>query len=276
MKKALLISLGILFFATAAIVMNPIDLLLEKMIFFPTDDTYITPDRMGLSYEDIHFPTEDGLTLHGWFVPSDKEDAITLLFFHGNAGNITHRTENVMFLHRLGLSVFIIDYRGYRLSEGLPSEKGLYLDGEAAYRHLKERSDINHDKIAFFGRSLGGAVAIDLASKVSCAALVIESSFVSSKSVAKDIFPLLPTYLAMGERFANLSKLKTINIPLLILHGTDDEIIPYKQGELLFEGANEPKSFYPIKGAGHNDTYIRGGKPYFETIISFLNKYIPE
>jgi fermentation-respiration switch protein FrsA (DUF1100 family) len=243
----------------------------RKMIFFPTSALTYTPADVGLHYEDVHIQTSDGVALHGWLVPCAGAKA-TLLFFHGNAGNIGDRVENVKRLHDLGLQVFILDYRGYGRSEGRPSERGLYEDAQAAYAHLASRDDVDPERIAIFGRSLGGAVAVDLSSRVPCWRLILESTFSSAPDMAARMIPFLPMGRLITERFESKSKIDKVSAPLLQFHGTQDEIVPYALGERLFQAAREPKEFVPIRGATHNDTYLVGGRPYFEKIKQFLSE----
>lgn len=241
----------------------------RRMIFFPSRILAYTPADVGLAYEDVRIRTSDGVILHGWMIPCDGAE-VTLLFLHGNGGNIGDRVENLKRLHEVGLRVFILDYRGYGLSEGSPSEKGLYEDAKAAYAHLLSRQDVNCDRIAIFGRSLGGAVAVDLASKVPCWRLILESTFSSAPDMAVSILPFLPLGRLMTERFDSESKMGSVRAPLLQFHGTRDETVPYKLGQKLFRAARDPKEFVPIPGATHNDTYIVGGGAYFEKIRNFL------
>ncbi len=241
----------------------------RKLIFFPTFTLVYTPADAGMAYEDVRFRASDGVTLHGWMVPSPGSD-VTLLFLHGNAGNIGDRVENVQRLHTSGLNVFIPDYRGYGLSEGSPSEQGLYDDAQAAYALLRSRGDVDPERIAIFGRSLGGAVAVDLASRVPCYRLILESTFTSAGDMAASMLPFLPMKRIMTERFDSAGKIGRIRAPLLQFHGTRDEIVPYRLGRALHELAPEPKEFVPIPGAMHNDTYFVGGRDYFEKIRSFL------
>ncbi len=244
----------------------------RSMLYYPTSMLEMTPKDMGLVYRDVFLETSDKVKLHGWFVPRSNAKA-TLLFLHGNAGNISHRVDNIRRLHELGLNVFIPDYRGYGKSEGKPSEKGLYRDAQAAFSHLLSRSDIDTQRIAVFGRSLGGAVAVDLCSRVDCQRLILESTFTSMADMSREVFPFLPVGRFLPEKYASKSKLENIRIPLLQFHGISDEIIPFKLGQALFESAPGPKEFVPIPGAGHNNTYEVGGTWYFEKIREFLTEY---
>jgi hypothetical protein len=243
----------------------------DNFIYFPAkypEGNWRIKDQ--LPAEDCYFKTRDGLKLHGWFVNSSGAKS-TLLWLHGNAGNITHRLDNLVKLHRLGVNVFIIDYRGYGQSQGHPSEQGLYNDAQAAYDYLLQTRRINAQNIYFFGRSLGGAVAIDLALKNSCAGVIAESTFTSLPDIGRELYPFLPVKLVTRERYDSLAKIAKIKVPILILHGDADEIVYIEHGRRLFEAANQPKEFYSIKGAGHNDTYMVGGMAYFEKIREFID-----
>ncbi len=251
----------------------------KKLIFFPdkSNDTTM-PDAYGLDYNDVTFRTEDGLNLNGWFVPGKKsspdDNLHTLLWFHGNAGNINRRLDNIKMLHdRVPVNVFIIDYRQFGKSEGKISEQGTYLDAKAALSYLHSRKDINNENIIFFGRSLGSAVAVDLAVKEKCCALILETPFTSIKEMGKKLYPFLFMNLHfLRTKYDSLSKISKIKVPTLIMHGDKDELVPIEQGKMLYEKANEPKEFYTIPGAMHNDTHIVGGEEYFDVIKSFISK----
>ena len=242
-------------------------------IYFPEQALAATPSEAGLAYEDVSFTTEDGVTLHGWFVPGRGD--VTWLWFHGNAGNVSDRLGNLKQLHdRLGVNVFLFDYRGYGQSEGTPSEEGLYLDAEAALAYLNSREDVRSDRIVYFGRSLGAAVAVDLAGHQPAHGLILESPLPSVAFVARQV-SLLPAWLVqriLRARYDALSKIADVAVPLLVLHGDEDDIVPLDAGRRLFEAAQEPTQFYVIPGAGHNDTYVVGGGPYFAVLASFLEQ----
>lgn len=240
----------------------------ESFIFYPDDYFIGDPSDWGMPFEDVYFSTGDGLTLNGWFVPGEKE--MTWLMFPGNAGNISYRLDNLRLLHhRLSLNIFIFDYRGYGRSQGRPSEEGTYLDAEAALTYLRSRRDIDPEAIIFFGRSLGSAVAVNLATKHKCLGLILESPPTSLVGMMKRLFPSLPPE-ELPIKYDSLSKIKRISVPLLILHGDCDEVVPFFMGRKLYEAANEPKQFYTIENAGHNDTYMVGGEEYFQAIASFI------
>ena len=228
---------------------------------------------VGLTFEDIVFTTSDGVRLHGWFVPH-RDAHSTLVWFHGNAGNISHRVENIKLLHELvRVNVFIFDYRGYGRSEGRPSEEGTYLDGEAALALIGNKlGDEKRKKIVLFGRSLGAAIATEMATRVDSQALILESPFVSIAEMARSMLPFLPIGPFLKTRYDVREKIKKTRLPLLVLHGDRDEIVPIEQGKKVFDAAPEPKKFFTITGAGHNDTYAVGGANYFHQWKEFIDQ----
>lgn len=247
----------------------------NKIIYHPYKhpDGYWEPESLGLKVEDVYFESGDGVKLHGWYVPAGKPVA-TLLWFHGNAGNLTHRLDNIIELRRLKLNIFIFDYRGYGRSEGKPDQPGLYLDSQAAYDTLVRTKNISPENLILFGRSLGGVCALEVASKNPAAGLILESTFTSAKDMADTIFPFFPLKFLIKSKYDAIGRVSSVKIPKLFLHGTEDEIVPYKMGRKLYEAAAGPKEFYDIKGAGHNDTWQTGGKAYFDAIERFIQKNI--
>ena len=239
-------------------------------VYIPSRNLEAKPSDMGLSYEDVVLTTEDMVSLHAWWVPSDKPVA-TLLFCHGNAGNISHRLESIRIFHELDLNVLIFDYRGYGRSTGRPSEEGTYRDARAAYAHARS---IGHP-VVIFGRSLGGAIAIDLASRVDdAAALIVESSFTSTVAVGKDIYPFLPVTWIVTILYDSISKIPAVRCPVLVIHSPDDDIIPYHHGRELFEAAPETKHFLEISG-DHNGGFFDSGSVYTDGIRRFLADVLP-
>ena len=241
------------------------------MVFYPISQMDATPEDWGLEYEDIALQAADGARLHGWFVPRADSERV-LLFFHGNAGNISHRGDSVAIFHQLGLNVFIIDYRGYGKSEGKPSEIGLYEDARSAWRYLTETKKYHKDNIVVFGRSLGGIVATNLASEYQPGALILESTFSSAKDMASEIFPLMSYFVPMRFEFNCVERVQHVSSPVLVLHSPDDEIIPYRLGEKVYQTANEPKSFVKLKGS-HNTGFMSSQPDYQEAIKKFLIKF---
>jgi fermentation-respiration switch protein FrsA (DUF1100 family) len=193
------------------------------------------------------------------------------VWFHGNAGNISHRVENIKLLHdKVKVNIFIFDYRGYGRSEGSVSEAGTYQDGAAALQFVRKQPGVEAENLIIFGRSLGAAVAAEMASRFDSRGLILESPFISIREMAKSVFPLLPIGPLLQTRYDNLEKIVKIKVPLLVLHGDRDEVIPYEHGKRVFAAAPGPKDFYTINGAGHNDTYIVGGDAYFQRLRSFI------
>jgi fermentation-respiration switch protein FrsA (DUF1100 family) len=262
--------------------------IVSSFIYYPDPHWYLTPADLGLEAEEVRIVPEPGIELHAWFFPHqrpfdgpqgrpreglDAGPIATLLFCHGNAGNVSHRLENVHYLVQMGFQVLLFDYRGYGHSTGEPSEEGLYLDAAAAWAYLVQRGDTVGAPQIIFGRSLGGAVAVELATRVATSGLdspdglVIESTFTSIRTLARHMFasplPELPV------KYNSLGKIDRIGTPLLAIHGERDELIPYADGLALFEAAPEPKAWYPIRGAGHNDTYVIGGEAYFGRLAAF-------
>ena len=256
--------------------------LLERhMIFFPTRypegewDVERHPTDVGPVpwIKDCSFPTSDGLTLHGWFAgPHENGKPIAtrfvLLWFHGNAGNLTDRYDHLKVFIRIPIQVFIIDYRGYGKSDGSPSEEGLYRDADAAWSFLLKEKNFKPEQIILFGESLGGAVAVDLASRVKPAALILQSTFTSVPDMAAHHYPFIPRFL-IRTRMDSLSKIARVRCPMLILHGAQDDVVPIALDRRLFEAAPQPKEFCEIAGAGHNDMDLVGGEAYLECIRAF-------
>ena len=241
----------------------------NHFIYFPLRELEADPSSLVLPFDEVYFVTQDGVRLHGWFVPG--ESGLTLLWCHGNAGNISHRLENLALVHQeLGVNIFLFDYRGYGRSEGRPSEKGTYLDAEAALGYLNSREDVDSSRILYFGRSLGAAVAVELTTQQPPSALILESPFPSIAYMARRHYPFLPVWPLLRTKYDALSKMAQIDVPLLILHGDRDDIVPLEAGRKLFEAAGGDKAFYTIRDAGHNDTYLMGGQAYFDALRCFV------
>ena len=245
----------------------------SSLIYYPNmpgRNLVATPEDIGLSYQDVEFTTRDGIKLHGWFVENKIANG-TLLFFHGNAGNISHRLESIAIFHELGLNVFIIDYRGYGQSEGKVTETGTYRDAEAAWQYLTETRKINPRQVIIFGRSLGASIAAWLASKHTPSALILESGFSSVPSMAKRIYPFLPVGLLTYFSYDTREYIKNISCPLLLVHSKNDEIIPIDEGLEIFNAAPEAKQFLEIRG-GHNDGFLVSRSQYVAGLGSFIDE----
>jgi fermentation-respiration switch protein FrsA (DUF1100 family) len=226
----------------------------NSMIFFPSkypDGNWVLP---GMVHEDAEFQAPDGTKLHGWYVPHENPTA-TVLFLHGNAGNLSHRVDTLERLHRIaGASVLILDYRGYGRSEGSPSEKGILADARAARAWLAKKENIAEKEIVMMGESLGGGVAVDLASADGARALVLISTFNRLPDVAAYHYPIFPVRLLMRTRLDSESKIPRFHGPLLQFHGRTDTVIPFELAQKLFDAANEPKELVISDRHNHNDT----------------------
>lgn len=250
-------------------------LLQSQMIYHPAKLLVTDPSAAGLAFEDVIFETEDGLRLHGWFVSAASEDgAPTILYCHGNAGNISGRLEMIHFLHELGLNVFIFDYRGYGRSEGAPSETGTYRDASAAWRYLTETRGIEKGKIITMGRSLGGSIAAWLAARKDPAAAIIESSFTSAAQLAADLYPWLPVRWLIKYDYNTIAYLQNIKAPVFMAHSRDDEIVPFRHGKILFEAARKPKMFVELRGS-HASGFLETEMKYRRQLRAFLTKHTP-
>lgn len=246
-------------------------LLSEKgIVFFPDPHLIGTPRDFNLDYADAWFDTADGIRLHGWWVP--LPGAPTLLWFHGNAGNISHRLENLALLLRLvQVQVFIFDYREYGRSQGQITRAGTFLDAAAAYRYVTTDLAVPPGELILFGRSLGSALALDQAVRQPARSLILESAFTSSKDMLALYMPFLGFLLPQGPPYDSLGLISRLKIPVLIIHGERDEVIPLSMGQRLFAAAPEPKELYIIPRAMHNDTYIVGGPAYFDRLRRFCH-----
>jgi len=258
--------------AVLLVVVSAIMLLFErKLIYFPQRSHDILPRDLGLAFEDLSLTAEDGVRIHAFYLPPPGVPRWTVLLAHGNAGNMSHRLDRTLLLQsKLDAAVLLFDYRGYGRSEGSPDEEGTYRDARAAHRFLVEEKRVPPDRLVVFGESLGSAVALDLALSRPCRALVLESPFASVPAMARAVYPFLPLWPLVRTRYDNEAKAPRLTVPLLVLHGDRDEVVPFAQGRRVFEAAPGPKRFFAIPGAGHNDTYLVGGEAYWNAVRDFL------
>ena len=252
-------------------------LLQPKLLFRPFPEMIGDPSHWGMNFEDVWLTTADGVRLHGWFLPAQppfapqrRASPHTLLFLHGNAGNVSHRGASMAIFAELGLDVLLIDYRGYGQSEGRPSEIGLYQDARAAWDWLTQARGVAPADIVVFGRSLGGAVAAELAAQVQPGALIVESSFADLDAMAKLHYPLLTRLVPLRYHFPAADHLRQVQAPVLVLHSPDDQVVPYEQGRALFAAANEPKRFVDLTG-GHNEGFLDSQPHYQRALADFLD-----
>ena len=255
--------------------------------------------------EDVFFPAADGVRLHGWYCrpvrkqggrleplpgpagigesenrstgdpppspdsPPRPSGLPVLIWFHGNALSVDNRYDMIRMLIAIPVEIFIIDYRGFGRSEGSPSEEGLYRAADGAWDWLTKTRGIPPGRIVIFGKSLGGGPAVDLAARVEAAGLIVQSCFTSMPDMAGEIYPFVPRFLVRTQ-FDSIGKIGRVKCPKLHIHGTADEIIPFRLGRRLFDAAPEPKAFYEVPGAGHNNVYLDGGEAYLERLREFV------
>ena len=243
----------------------------DQLLFQPTSRLLATPDAAGMAYETVRMSTDDGETLHGWWIPAADDARGTLLFFHGNAGNISGRLESVQQFHQLGLNVLIVDYRGYGQSTGSPSEEGIYTDAAACWQHLTEERGLPPNEIVVFGRSMGGGAATWLAARHRPAAVILESVFTNVPDIGAHHYSFLPVRALATNQFDNESRVAEIDAPKLFIHSREDRVVPFKLGRRVYEAASEPKQFLEIEG-GHNDGFLVSAEEYLRTIDDFLGE----
>lgn len=244
------------------------------LVYYPQREIDATPDQLHLPFDDLMLATSDGLKISAWFIPA-KDARGTVLFCHGNGGNISHRLDTIWTLNKLGMNVLIFDYRGYGKSEGKPTEKGTYLDAEAAWKHLVEKRGIPGERIIVQGRSLGGAVAAHLARDHTPAGLILESTFSSMPDMAAKLYPMFPVRLLSKFEYATAEYVAAVKCPVMVVHSPEDDIIPFKQGRRVFDAAGAPKRFVQIRGS-HNTGFIESDDIYRPALREFLSEALGE
>lgn len=269
MLGELLIPLGIAYGAVLVLVF----LFQSHLVFFPGTgrEAVLTPQSYGMRFEPLQIRTADDETLDAWWVPAEDARGV-VLFFHGNAGNISHRLDYLQMFHRLRYSTLIVDYRGYGRSTGTPSEAGTYRDAEAAWDYLRHARLAQPRDVVIAGESLGGAVATWLAVKVGPRAVVLFSTFTSVNDLGAQVYWFLPVRLLSRIGYDNRENLKRIRAPVFIAHSRDDDIVPYAHGKRLFDAAGEPKAFLEMRG-GHNDGFIFTQPEWVAELGAFLDRY---
>lgn len=243
----------------------------SSMVYHPFSTITATPADLGYQFEDVYFETEDDVQLHGWFIPSDST-GLTVLYFHGNAGNISGRLETIQLLHRMGLNLFIFDYRGFGQSKGIPTEEGTYRDAKAAWNYLRSERGIAESEIVIMGRSLGGSVGAWLAARKNPAASIIETTFTSAADLGAELYPWLPVRWIIKYDYNTLENIQKINSPIFMSHSRADQVVPYHHSKTLFEAANEPKIFLELEGT-HGSGFLETGAKYRNELQSFLERY---
>ena len=248
-----------------------------RLIFMPTRTLRRTPASLGISGEEVRvaFQTRDGKQqLHGFWLPAEPPGPKVMLYFHGNGDNIGVNLPHAVLLRSLGISVFLFDYRGYGHSTGpFPSEERVYEDAQAAWKYLVGDRHYSPHQIVIYGHSLGGAIAIELASRhPEAAGVIVESSFTSVADMARrmGIFRLFPLNALLRNRFESMAKIGALRMPVLLLHGTSDWTVPCHMTRQLFAAASEPKTMQMIEGGGHLNNAALGGQSYLDAIREFI------
>jgi uncharacterized protein len=269
MRRLMIIAAG--YVVVIAAILAVIWTLQRRFIYFPTGDVP-TPDKLGLTdVEQVSFETHDGLSLSGWFfAASAPSPRVTVLVFNGNAGNRAYRAPLAAALQRHGFQVLLVDYRGYCGNPGTPSENGLAVDSRAAAAYLAGRPDVDLSRLVYFGESLGTAVAVDLAVERPPAALVLRSPFTSISDVGQHHYPFLPVRLLLRDRFAAIDRIRRIRVPLLVIVGAHDRIVPIDTSRRLYEAAMGPKTILVLPDADHNDYELLAGDRMIQAIVRFL------
>jgi len=250
-------------------------LLQGRMVFLanmPGRALTATPSDFGFEFEDVSITTSDGEQLHGWYVPATRSRGV-VLFFHGNAGNISHRLDSIEIFHQLGLDTLIIDYRGYGQSSGKPTEQGTYLDAQAAWNYLVDERGVAANRIIIFGRSLGGAIGAWLGTQHTPAAVIIESSFTSGVDMARRLYPFLPARLITRLRYPVAEYASRLQCPVLVVHSRDDEIIPFAMGQSIYAAVTQRKAFLELRG-DHNGGIFISRNDYLPGLDGFINSVL--
>jgi len=245
--------------------------ILNALLFYPARTVDATPDALGLDYRAMTFLTDDGETLHGFWVPAPRETARGhVLLCHGNAGTIADRLEYARLLGAVGLDVLLFDYRGYGMSTGAPSEHGTYRDARAALRVLRAQPEVDPARIVYLGESLGGAVAIALAAETPPRALILQSTFTNVRAIGRHHYPFVPSAI-VPDAYPSLARIARVEVPTLVIHGDRDQIVPVEHGRALHAAAAGPKRLDIYPGIGHNDLVDAAGWRYAASLTSWLD-----
>jgi hypothetical protein len=243
----------------------------NQLIYFPPryPEGFPSPQTYDREIEEVWLLTEDGVRINA-FYRSNPASKQVLLWFHGNAENIGYDLDHLRTLANIGVNILAVDYRGYGKSEGKPDEAGVYHDADAAYDYLMKERDFRAEDVFIYGHSLGGAVGVHLACRRPCGGLIVESSFTSARAMARRMFAIPVIAYVVKSRFDSLQKIRDVHAPILVVHGTRDEVVPFRMGQQLFAAAPEPKHFYPVEGAGHNNLMEVGGERYLACLQRFV------
>ena len=267
MVSAVLYAIGAILFVYWA-VGTVLYFMQSKFLYKPVKGVVYTPEELGIEFENVNLTADDGIEIRGWYIPP-QSNGYTILFCHGNGGNIMHRLDTINLLSEMGLGVFIFDYRGYGDSEGKTTEAGTYLDACAAYKWLNKERQIPEHRIIVFGRSLGASIAAYLAGKVNCSGVVLENAFTSYIAMGQRIYPYMPVKWFAKFKYDTKEYLESVSCPILFFHSKDDEIVPYEFGTELFESVECDKRFVDLFGK-HNNGFLMSLDIYKKGWVDFL------
>jgi hypothetical protein len=243
----------------------------DRLVYHPTRQIEQDPSAIGLEYTFVEFRSEDGVGLTGFYTPARETSRGTVLFCHGNGGNISHRLETIGIYHHMGFDTLVFDYRGYGRSEGAPSEIGTYRDARAAWDWLLAETDVAPGRVVIHGRSLGGPIAAHLARHVDAGGLIIESSFPSAPELGQSMYPIFPVRWLIRYSYDTAAFLQDVTEPVLVIHSREDRLVPWAQGRAVYDAAGQPKRFVEITGS-HNAGFVDSGRIYTEGLESFLSE----
>ncbi|GFO68105.1 peptidase [Geomonas limicola] len=261
---------------------------LGRFFYYPGRNVYHTPEKVGLPYEEVTFPSSDGTKLSGWFIPAVGVPQGTVIHFHGNAQNMTAHFSYVYWLPRAGFNLFVFDYRGYGKSAGAPDRAGLFEDAQAALRYVAGRNDVDRERLVVLGQSLGGTNAIAALGGTGTPrvqAVAVESAFASYRSIVREKMAQIPvlsllrwplSYLLIGDSYSALDAVAAISpVPLLLIYETQDNIVPISEGLKLYEKAREPKELWQVPGGTHAGAFAEADSPYRKALVQFYQKALP-
>lgn len=250
----------------------------KQLVFEPSPEIQTTPARLGMRFEELSIPVGSGgdrAELHGWWVPAEQPGAVTVLYLHGNYRNIGNNLDHTRRLHDLGYNVMLADYRGYGKSTGgAPSEAKVYEDAETAWQYMMKVRGVHPRRAFIYGHSLGGAIAIDLASRhPEAAGLIAESAFTSMQAMGELEYGYLPVGALLNQRFDSLQKIATLKLPVLLIHGTWDRRVPVAMAKQLYAAAPQHKTLALIEGGEHSNSGMVGWVEYREAVSAFVGRY---
>jgi len=241
----------------------------RSLMYLPDENNYFG-DKIEVDIQKVKIKTKDNIELLGWFHNKNLKDYKTILYFHGNAGQLENRIHKLNHFKDMNVNFLIIAWRGFSGNDGKPSEKGLYIDGESAIKWLQSKG-VEERNIILYGESLGTGVATQIAQNKNFAGLVLETPFTSMVAAAKNFYPYIPVGLILKDKYKNDEKIKNINIPILVMHGEADQIVPFWMGKKIYEIAKKPKYFYFTKYDDHMMEFDKKLVLTLKTFIKSLN-----